>query len=241
MLHAAPRAATRRGLSLLEVLAALAIFLLSLIGLGQLVIMGGERARDVEGVARATQLAQSKLAEVAAGALPLSSESGVAFDEDPNWTWSLEASQSEIPNLWDVSIQVNRKTAEGNPVGCTLHQMVLDPSARGSAYDAELTAQQNAANNSSSSSSSTSSSSTSSSPNASGAGASAAANKGRGGNTVTRGSNNNRPGSPTTRGRPGTRGATRPPTRGATLGPNQGNNSPRPSPGQTPSGGTAGR
>src|SRR5262245_17108748 len=86
--HAGRRhARARRGMSLLEVLAALAIFLMSVIVLGRLVIFAGERARDVQAVSEATQLCQSKLAEVVAGAVPLDPQSGVAFEEDPAWTW----------------------------------------------------------------------------------------------------------------------------------------------------------
>jgi Tfp pilus assembly protein PilV len=236
----------RHGLSLLEVLAALAIFLLALIGLGQLVIMGGERARDVQDTARATQLAQSKLAEVAAGIVPLGSQSG-NFDEDPDWTWSLEASQNQIPNLWDVSIQVSRKKTDGAEVACTLYQEVLDPAARGSAYDAELTAQANAANSSSSSSSSSSgSTSSSSSPQASAGASKASAGATKGatmGTTKGRGT--------TTSGRGGTnRGGTGGGTRGGTPGPGTrggtgtgtGRGGPGSSPGQgnTSRGGTRG-
>jgi general secretion pathway protein I len=134
-----PSRARRRGMSLLEVLVALAIFLSALIVLGRLVILGGERARDVQGLAQATQLCQSKMAEVVAGVVPLNSQSGTPFDEDPAWTWSLDCSQGDIANLWDVTVTVTRQRADGSKIESTLTQKVLDPSMRGHAADAVLT------------------------------------------------------------------------------------------------------
>src|SRR5262249_30485154 len=79
-----PRRA-RRGLSLLEVLVSLSIFLFALIVIGRLVVMGTDLALDVQYQSQATQLCQSKMAEVLCGAVPLSSQNEVPFDEDSNW------------------------------------------------------------------------------------------------------------------------------------------------------------
>jgi prepilin-type N-terminal cleavage/methylation domain-containing protein len=133
----------RQGMSLLEVLVALAIFLFALIVLGRLVIMGGERARDVQELAQATQLCQSKLSEVAAGAVPLSSQSGVPLDEAPDWTWSLDCSQDDVANLWSVTIKVGKDRPDGSRIECTLSQKVLDPGQRGNALDGALAASAN--------------------------------------------------------------------------------------------------
>jgi Tfp pilus assembly protein PilV len=132
-LHAVP--AVRQGLSLLEVLLALAIFLFSLVAIGHLVTLAGDRAADIQLRARASQLCQSKLGEVAAGVVPLSQpQANVPFDEDPDWQWSMDAQQgSTIPNLWTVSIHVSRQRLNGPPVEASITQMMLDPSVRGSA------------------------------------------------------------------------------------------------------------
>src|SRR5262249_49552340 len=79
----------RRAFSLLEVIVAMAIFLMSIVAIGKLVSMGGERALDIEQQGEATMLAQSKLAEVVASALPLTSQSDQSFDEAPDYRWSL--------------------------------------------------------------------------------------------------------------------------------------------------------
>jgi prepilin-type N-terminal cleavage/methylation domain-containing protein len=127
----------RRGFSLLEVLTALAIFLISLIALGQLISLTGERAVEVQQLSRASQLGQSKLAEVVSGAVSLSSGSG-DFDEDPDWHWQVDAEQdySGITGLWRVQVKISRDMGDGNPIESTVSQMVLDPSMRGSTADA---------------------------------------------------------------------------------------------------------
>src|SRR5262249_35543621 len=96
------RHATRPGFSLMEVLVALAIFLLAFAGISRLVTFASDRALDVKLQSQATQLCQAKLAEAVAGAVPLSSQADVPLDEDPSWTWSLDAEQGSVPGLWNV-------------------------------------------------------------------------------------------------------------------------------------------
>lgn len=125
----------RPGFSLLEVLIALAIFLISLIALGQLITFSGERALEVQQLSRASQLCQSKLAEVVSGAISLSSQDG-DFDEDSDWHWHIDAQQdSAITGLWRVEVKVSRDLGDGTHFESTANQMVLDPSLRGSASD----------------------------------------------------------------------------------------------------------
>ncbi|HXG13174.1 MAG TPA: prepilin-type N-terminal cleavage/methylation domain-containing protein [Gemmataceae bacterium] len=126
----------RPGLSLLEVLVALAIFLVGMVVLGQMINLASEQALQVRQQGQAAQLCQSKLAEISAGAIPLSSEGETPFEEDPSWVWSIQAEPAEIPNLWRVSVRVSRAgAAEGVGVECVMSQLVLDPAVRGSALD----------------------------------------------------------------------------------------------------------
>lgn len=133
--------ARRAGLSLLEVLVALAIFLFALIVVSQLVILGGDRALDVQQQGEAAQLCQSKLAEVVVGAVPLSPTSDVSFADEAtglggDWFWSLDCEQqSTTPGLWSVHVTVYRSRANGSRTEATLSQLVLDPSLRGSTHD----------------------------------------------------------------------------------------------------------
>ncbi len=127
--------AARRGLSLLEVLVALTIFLLSFVAIGRLVSLASDQAVEVQYQSQGTRLAQSKLNEVIAGAVPLQGASG-SFDEDPDWQWSVDAQQnSDVTGLWTVTVTVKRAVGESEPITATLTQMVLDPSVRGSVFD----------------------------------------------------------------------------------------------------------
>ena len=147
----------RAGLTLLEVLVALAIFLVSLIGIGQLITMGADRARDVQQQAESTRLCQSKLAEVVAGVVPVSSsQSSTPFDEDPNWEWSMDSEQGSVTGLYSITVHVSRSRRDGSRVETALSQMVLDPSLRGSVGN--VAASPSSASTSSSSGSSSSSS-----------------------------------------------------------------------------------
>jgi len=130
-----PRPPTpRRGLSLLEVLVALAIFLLSFVAIGRLVTLASDHAIDLQQQSMATRMAQSKLNEVLCGALGLSSAEG-SFDEDPGWQWSIDAEQDSSGNgLWTVTATVKRQGSDPE-VSASVSQMVLDPSLRGSVFD----------------------------------------------------------------------------------------------------------
>lgn len=140
----------RRGLSLLEVLVALSIFLFALIGLGRLVELGGDRALDVQQQARGTQLCESKMAEVASGVVPLSSQGDTPFDDDPNWQWSLDCEQGNVTGLWTVTVTVKRQRANGTTQQSTLTQMLLDPTYRGvSGQNTTLAASQSSSSSSS--------------------------------------------------------------------------------------------
>jgi hypothetical protein len=121
---------------LLEVIVAMAIFLMSIVVLGQLVTMGGERALDIDQQGEAGLLAQSKMSEVIWGAVPLQSTSDQAFDEAPDYKWSMTADQNTtVANLWNVTVTVTRDRSDGTKVESVLSQMILDPSQRGSSQD----------------------------------------------------------------------------------------------------------
>ncbi|MFM7151745.1 MAG: prepilin-type N-terminal cleavage/methylation domain-containing protein, partial [Gemmataceae bacterium] len=74
------RSSRRKGLTLLEVLVALGTFLLSLIGLVFLLNVAGNLALDAQQKSTALQMAQTKLAEVAAGAVPLEAQNDQSFE-----------------------------------------------------------------------------------------------------------------------------------------------------------------
>jgi prepilin-type N-terminal cleavage/methylation domain-containing protein len=126
-------AAARPGLTLLEVLVALAIFLLSLAAITRLVTFAGQRALDARRTEEAARLARSKFAEVFAGAVPLQGQGDTPFDEDPDYTWSVTADSGSLTGLWVVTVTVKRKGDDGP--GFSLQQLLVDPTVRGSTQD----------------------------------------------------------------------------------------------------------
>jgi general secretion pathway protein I len=146
--------AQRPGLSLMEVLVALSIFLLSFAVLSQLISLASERAHDVEMRTRAAQLCQSKMNEVSSGIVPLSTVSDTPFDEDGDWQWALDAeASSSVPNLWTVTVRVSRTNPDGPQANTELWGMLLDPTQRGSALDTVVVTSSTSTSSSSSDSS----------------------------------------------------------------------------------------
>ena len=121
----------RRGLSLMEVIISLAIFLLSFVAISHLLSMATARAIDAQDLSRATDLVHSKMAEVEAGVVPLQGQGDTPFDEEPDYIWSMTADQGQTNGLWNVSVTVSKPKSSTN-LQTTLTQLVLDPSIIGS-------------------------------------------------------------------------------------------------------------
>jgi prepilin-type N-terminal cleavage/methylation domain-containing protein len=132
------RRPARRGLSLLEVLLALAIMLLSLVAIGRLVDFGADRGLDARLHTQGARLVQAKMAEVEAGVVPVDSASGGQFDDNPDWSWSVEPTPQGTPNLYQVTVRVTRDR-RGQPFEVTLTQLLYDPTKVGSAAQAQTT------------------------------------------------------------------------------------------------------
>lgn len=118
-------------MSLLEVIVAMAIFLISLVAISRLTDVGNRQAVEVDLRSQAALIAQSKLAELSSGVLSLTSQSDTPLDDDPDWTWSVEDTADNIPGLHRVRVTVWRETNLTGRVSVTLSQYVLDPTKRG--------------------------------------------------------------------------------------------------------------
>jgi type II secretion system protein I len=162
---------SRPALTLLEVLVSLAIFLLSIGAISHLVNMSGERAIAIKRHSMAARLCQSKMAEVMMGAVPLQSQKDAAFDEDDDWQWSLDCSQSSLSTLlWTVTVTVKDKKNTNDGFEEVLTQMVLDPAQKGSTLDLSSSNSSSASSGTSGASSTSPSSSSSPSSTSSGTG-----------------------------------------------------------------------
>ena len=131
----------RAGLTLLEVVVAMAIFLISVIAIMQLVLMGGERAMEVRLQTRTSMRCQSKLAEVMIGAQALTGSGGYASfdgdgDVDKDLQWRMDAKPvPSVANLWMVTVWVKADLPTGKTFESSVSQMVVDPSIRGTTFD----------------------------------------------------------------------------------------------------------
>lgn len=128
----------RAGLTLLEVVVAMAIFLISLVAIWQLVLIGSDRALDVKLQARTSAVCQSKLAEAIIGPNAPQETSGYANCLEPgdeNLLYKLEVSGvSEVENVYEVRVWVKHEIGS-RVFESHLSQMVLNPAIRGSTLD----------------------------------------------------------------------------------------------------------
>lgn len=133
----------RAGFSLMEVILALSIFLMSLVAIAGLVDMGMDRQIDAKLQIRASRLAQSKMSEFVSGTLPMSSTSG-NFDNDSDWSFNVTTQPYGPPNLYEVQVTVSRDN-RGQQFQYVLTQYVINPLMTGSAQAATATTDQGSA------------------------------------------------------------------------------------------------
>ncbi len=107
----------REGISLLEVLISLAIFLTAITAIGQLVTIGSRAAVDAELEGEAAQRAESVLNEILAGVHPMSTTPATPFGDDPNWKWSLTVESGPHADLLQLTVSVFRQAGETDPIG----------------------------------------------------------------------------------------------------------------------------
>jgi Tfp pilus assembly protein PilV len=115
----------RSGLSLLEVLLALAIFMIALAAIGTLIDSGTTHAVDAASTVTAGRLAHCRMADFEAGLLAVADGGSGVCDEDTTWSWEATTAPMAVPNTYEVTVRVYRPT---NPrVEVKLSQVVFDP------------------------------------------------------------------------------------------------------------------
>ena len=100
---------SRSGLTLLEVLIALSIFVAAFAAISQLFTLGSRAAIQASLETQAVLRCESKLAEVVAGIESLEAADGTAYEDDPRWVWSLavDAPPDSAPaELMQVTVTV---------------------------------------------------------------------------------------------------------------------------------------
>ncbi|MCS7045932.1 MAG: prepilin-type N-terminal cleavage/methylation domain-containing protein [Gemmataceae bacterium] len=132
---ASRRRTTRPGITLLEVVVAMTIFLFALVAIYQLSSFGNARALDTRDYHKASMLCQAKLAELIIGAEPLEPTPLTPFPgDDAGYQYEIDVSDSVINGLKNVVVVV-RYEKDGRTLEVSLTQAVLDPALRGSTLD----------------------------------------------------------------------------------------------------------
>ena len=118
---------SRQGLSLLEVVLAIAIMGMAMIILGNLVRLGSDSAGMTKWRSEAQILCNTKMAEVACGALPLESVATASIPEQPEWAYSVQVQSSDLTGLLLVQVSVApvNTTIDFEPF--TLTRLMPDP------------------------------------------------------------------------------------------------------------------
>ena len=176
---------SRAGLSLLEVILSLSILGVSMVAVGHLFNLGFRSATDVQLRSEANMIADTTMAEIAAGVIDISAGGG-AVEGNPEWQYEVNSQESEQAGLLSVSLRVSRENDPDNNVSVSLVRFVPDPNfepAQSSAASGSGSSSSGSSNSGSSASSSTSSSNVSSSTSSSSGGSSA----GVGGGTTSGG------------------------------------------------------
>ncbi len=133
----------RAGLSLLEVMLAIAILGLSIAAMGELVRLGVRAAGETRELTKAQILCESKMSELAAGIVPLESVEQVPFELDPDWTWSVMVSPVDQEGLLMVQVMVEQVVDSGQqPVTFTLTRWMIDPALEQQIQEEEALLQQ---------------------------------------------------------------------------------------------------
>lgn len=119
-----------RGLTLFEVVIALAIFVGSMAAIGQLVASGVRGALRARLQTQAILRSESKMAELVAGITPLQAANQVPFPDNPSWTWSAALAPTSTADLYQVEVTAAH-AAGGNlgDVSFSLSRLVRNPQA----------------------------------------------------------------------------------------------------------------
>jgi type II secretion system protein I len=135
----------REAFTLLEIIVALAIFVGALAIVSKLVELGTRHALYAQLHTRAIVLAQSKMAELEAGIVPLQASTAEVFEDDPAWQWQIEITTGPFNGLKHVILTVwptpgGEVGQTREPVQFQLQRWLFDPAYRTELDDAAAAA-----------------------------------------------------------------------------------------------------
>jgi prepilin-type N-terminal cleavage/methylation domain-containing protein len=118
----------RNGITLLEVLIALAIFLGSFAIISQIMRTGAQASNQGQQQNEIVLRARSLMNEVLAGSVELEPVQEASFDDTDLYTWSMSISDGPIPDLFIVEVTVARRRQGGTgDMPFTLTRYMRDP------------------------------------------------------------------------------------------------------------------
>jgi len=117
----------RSGLTLLEVILAVAIFGLAMAAIGQLIRLGLLSAASARDITTAQLLCETKLNELSSGVYPVEPVSQSQIESNPDWLYSVQLRQIQQQGLVEIKVTVMRDTEGGAPLTFELVRWISDP------------------------------------------------------------------------------------------------------------------
>ena len=107
----------RKGITLFEVVLALAIFLGASAAITQILQNGGTASIRAQVISEAVVRSQRKMNEVTSGVQPAQSVQQSVFEDDPRWQWTLNVVETGVPYLLEIQVVVEHTNSEGQVDG----------------------------------------------------------------------------------------------------------------------------
>jgi general secretion pathway protein I len=119
---------SRGGITLFEVVLALAIFIGAFAAISQILRNGGQAATRAQLTSEGALRCQSRMNEAVAGVVPLQPSQNVPFEDDPRWQWSLNVYDGPVPGLLEVETIVAHPGSRGaSDIEVRLVRWIRDP------------------------------------------------------------------------------------------------------------------
>ncbi len=128
--HGVTESATRCGLSLLEVIISVAIFLAAMTAIMQGLSVGRRSELAARLQSEAVLRCEAKMGEIICGAVKATSSEGNSFEDDEthSWEWSTKVTDGGASGLLQITVSVEHKAGGEEPnAGFTLVRMMRDP------------------------------------------------------------------------------------------------------------------
>jgi prepilin-type N-terminal cleavage/methylation domain-containing protein len=117
----------RRAFSLLEVILSIAILGGAMVVIGHGFFLGYRSVRNARLIGQANRLADSSMAELAAGVVEPVSVSSQAIPNEKGWVYSIDIQRAPVQGLLTAIVKVENPTSRP-PMSISITRLVIDPS-----------------------------------------------------------------------------------------------------------------